>query len=88
MLGMTVLEALTKMDEDVLVIGIIMIMMVLIAVTAGVTATWYRCRKLQIEADLKMEMIERGMSADEISQVLNATLSESLIRSRRHHSAQ
>ncbi len=38
---------------------------------------WKRVRQAQIEADLKKEMIERGMSADEIVKVLQASPSTS-----------
>ncbi len=51
----------------------------LIAVTAIVAASWTRFRRaelrarlLEAEAALKQQMIERGMSADEIVQVLEA----------------
>ena len=35
----------------------------------------YKHRKLQVEAALKQQMIERGMSADEIKEVMGASLS-------------
>jgi hypothetical protein len=41
----------------------------LAAIIGGLT---YKCRKLQVEAALKQQMIERGMSADEIVEVLGA----------------
>jgi hypothetical protein len=34
---------------------------------------WYKARKAELEASLKHEMLQRGMSADEICQVLEAT---------------
>jgi hypothetical protein len=33
---------------------------------------WHRMRQAEIDAALKSEMIQRGMSADEIQQVLDA----------------
>jgi hypothetical protein len=41
----------------------------LVAIVGGLTYTY---RKLQVEAALKQQMIERGMSADEIVAVLGA----------------
>ena len=41
----------------------------LAAIIGGLT---YKCRKLQVEAALKQQMIERGMSADEIKEVIGA----------------
>jgi hypothetical protein len=34
---------------------------------------WYYLRHAQIEADLKRDMLDRGMSAEEIEQVIEAT---------------
>jgi hypothetical protein len=42
---------------------------------------WHRMRQAEIDAALKSEMIQRGMSADEIQQVLEAG------SRRRHRSA-
>lgn len=44
----------------------------LISVVPVVAHYWYKLRRHEIEADLKREMIERGMSADEIQRVLDA----------------
>ena len=41
----------------------------LVAIIGGLT---YKHRKFQVEAALKQQMIERGMSADEIKEVLGA----------------
>jgi hypothetical protein len=35
----------------------------------------YQHRKLQVEAEMKQQMIERGMSADEIKEVIGASRS-------------
>jgi hypothetical protein len=45
----------------------------LIALAAVVGGLWYAHRKLYIEASLKQEMLTRGMSAEEIKEVLAAT---------------
>ena len=44
----------------------------LVAIIGGLT---YKHRKLQVEAALKQQMIERGMSADEIKEVIGAARS-------------
>jgi hypothetical protein len=45
-------------------------LMCIVPVIAG---AWYKIRKAELEAGLKREMIERGMSADEICRVLHAS---------------
>ena len=44
----------------------------LVAIIGGLT---YKHRKFQVEAALKQQMIERGMSADEIKEVIGAARS-------------
>jgi len=39
---------------------------------------WFRFRQLELEAALKQEMIQRGMSADDIVRVLKASKVEPL----------
>jgi hypothetical protein len=45
----------------------------IIAVTAIVTAHWRKTRQTEQEAALKQEMLQRGLSAEEIVQVIRAT---------------
>ena len=45
------------------------VLIVLICVAPGY---WYRAKKAALEAELKRDMIARGMSADEICQVIHA----------------
>jgi hypothetical protein len=47
----------------------------LIPLVVIVGGLMYKHRKLQVEAALKQQMIERGMSADEIKEVLGASMS-------------
>jgi hypothetical protein len=49
----------------------------LVAIIGGLT---YKYRRLRVEAALKQQMIERGMSADEIKEVIGAKRS-----GRAHH---
>ncbi|HJZ91068.1 MAG TPA: hypothetical protein VKE40_09360 [Gemmataceae bacterium] len=45
---------------------------VLIVLGTTLIGCWCSAKKATLEADLKMEMIQRGMSADEICQVIQA----------------
>ncbi|HEY2759348.1 MAG TPA: hypothetical protein VGI75_01355 [Pirellulales bacterium] len=46
----------------------------LCGLTAIIAAAWYRIRKVEIAASLKQDMLNRGMSADDIKTVLEAGL--------------
>jgi hypothetical protein len=45
------------------------------SVSSTVAYYWHKIHKTEVEAALKQEMIQRGMSADEIERVLRATAS-------------
>jgi hypothetical protein len=45
----------------------------LIGITAIVSVMWANVRKAEVEANLKREMLDRGMSAEEIERVIKAT---------------
>ena len=47
----------------------------LIPLVAIIGGLMYKHRKLQVEAALKQQMIERGMSAAEIKEVIEASMS-------------
>jgi len=42
------------------------------AVTVAVAGSWYKMRKSELDASVKMRMLEMGMSADDIVRVLQA----------------
>ena len=42
-------------------------------VVSSVAYCWHSVRKAELDASLKQEMIQRGMSADEIKQVIEAS---------------
>lgn len=42
------------------------------SVTGAIAAFWYKNRKAELDAHLKLRMLEMGMSADEIERVLKA----------------
>lgn len=47
----------------------------LFGIIAVLAAVWSASRKAEFEASLKLEMINRGMSAEDIDRVLKASLS-------------
>jgi hypothetical protein len=54
-------------------IAIVAVVGGLIFLTAAILAdTWQRARKVELEIKLKQDMLDRGMSADEIRTVLDA----------------
>ena len=46
---------------------------VLLSVVPTLAHYWYKSHKAMLEASLKEQMLQRGMSADEIQQVLEAS---------------
>jgi hypothetical protein len=48
-------------------------MFMLTAIVATVAKYWQKARRDELDATLKQQMIERGMSADEIIRVLQAS---------------
>jgi hypothetical protein len=47
---------------------------VLICVVPYLAHYWYKARKAELEASIKLEMLQRGMSADDIVRVLQAPI--------------
>jgi hypothetical protein len=47
--------------------------MTLIAIVPTIAYYWHKTRKIELETELKREMIQRGMSADEIIRILQAS---------------
>ena len=45
---------------------------VLIVLGTTLSSCWLKARKAALDADLKRDMIERGMSADEICQIIQS----------------
>lgn len=62
------------MDEDVLIPLVIMTSLTLIILGSVVATQWRKLKSQELETDLKAEMIQRGMSADEVERVLAAKL--------------
>ena len=56
------------------------IAIVLISVVPMITYYWHKTRKAEMDADLKMRMLEMGMSANDIERVLRAESQESTAR--------
>jgi hypothetical protein len=62
-------------DEIVILISIPVVGGILIAITAILADTYRKMQRDDMAATLKMEMIQRGMSAEEIERILAARLS-------------
>lgn len=50
---------------------------ILICIVPTITYYWHKTRKAEMDADLKMRMLEMGMSASDIERVLKAESQES-----------
>jgi hypothetical protein len=57
---------------------------VLIVLGTNISWSWVRVRKAALEADLKREMIDRGMSADDIVRVIGVRSGSACERVREH----
>jgi hypothetical protein len=56
----------------VVLVGIGCLTLVLLVLGGVIAGVWGNAREKQIEADLKRDMLDRGMSAEEIQQVIEA----------------
>jgi hypothetical protein len=56
---------------------------VLICVVPTITHAWYKVRRAELDASLKLEMIQHNMSADDIIRILQASAREPGTNSRR-----
>jgi hypothetical protein len=70
-------------DEVLIVIAIPLVGGVLIAITAIIMGTYRKMQRDDMAATLKMEMIQRGMSAEEIERILAARMGSAPTRSPR-----
>jgi hypothetical protein len=66
-------EVLSKLRSDEVVVLVFLSGGVLIALTAIVAHHWRRLRQLEIETALKQTLLQKGMNAEEIERVVNAT---------------
>jgi hypothetical protein len=55
------------------IIGIGCVTVAVIALTSVIAGILHRVKESQIEADLKRDMLDRGMTAEEIQKVIEAT---------------
>lgn len=55
------------------IIGIGCATLVVIVLVSVLSTYWHKVKSDQIEADLKRDMLDRGMTADEIQKVIEAT---------------
>lgn len=61
-------------------INIFWIAIVLISIVPTITYYWHKTRRAEMDADLKMRMLEMGMSSSDIERVLKAESHESAAR--------
>ena len=62
------------------IVGIGCVTLVSIVLVSVLSTCWHRLKSDQIEADLKREMLDRGISADEIQKIIEATPQSGLDR--------
>ena len=67
------MEQLMRMDKGVAVILITFGLPTLIAIVWVVAAYWHKIRRAEIDTNLKLKMVEQGMSADDIIRVLQTS---------------
>jgi len=73
MLGALLSEPLTSQQVTAIVIvSLSAICLLIFLMTTVIAGTWQKASALKLETALKREMIERGMSADAIAQVINS----------------
>ncbi len=53
---------------------------VILSVVPTITYYWHKTRKAEMDADLKMRMLDMGMSASDIERVLKAESNETAAR--------
>jgi hypothetical protein len=70
--GSIMLELVTR-EPWLIVVTLALLIPILGIIFGTVTSHLTRVRKAEIEASLKMEMLQRGMSAEEIRMVVEAT---------------
>ncbi len=68
------MEELMKMDKEVATILIAIGFPILLGMVSVVACYWHKVRKAEIEANLKLKLLEQGMSADEIVRVIEASV--------------
>jgi hypothetical protein len=67
-------DLLMRYPEAFLLLGVVSIIALTI-LALGAMRTWRKHQAMKMEAELKMDMLDRGMSANEIEHVLAAKLS-------------
>jgi hypothetical protein len=71
-------EILSKMNSGELIWLVSVIGGLLIAIVAIIAGNWQKVRRAEIAAVLKQEMLNRGLSADDIRTILDAGTKRSL----------
>src|SRR5690348_6907429 len=71
----TMLEFISQIGVPAFITLVAIVGGLLVPLTAIIGAFTYKHRRLHVEAALKQQMIERGMSVEEIKEVLAASMS-------------
>ncbi len=66
MLAYSIWESIFRIPQLPIIMGC------LIPITAIIGDFWYKAQKVKSDKDLKLSMLERGMSAEEIERVISA----------------
>lgn len=67
------IEPLMRMDREVAAVLIVFGLPTLAGIIWILAAYWHKVRRAEIEAGLKLKMLDQGMSADEIVRVLQVS---------------
>lgn len=68
------LDLLSRVNGNNLTYIIALTALLIFGLISYYLGVWYALKRSEIEAELKREMIQKGMSADEITQVLHARM--------------
>ncbi len=66
------LEYISRLESNDLVAVMVVIAVSVTALISTALSVWGKVRRAQVSANLKQDMLDRGMSADEIKTVLDA----------------
>jgi hypothetical protein len=77
-------DFITEIGADYFIGLVAIVGGLLIPLTAIIGGLLYKHRRLSVEAALKQQMIERGMSAEEIKEVLQASIADKPRHGCRH----
>ena len=66
-------DLFSRMSGDEVLVIVVVVIVFSFLLIVSIAGIWRAHRRTEIEASLKQDMLDRGMSADEIEKVLKAT---------------